>query len=82
MSTETITTFSLLSVASIWLVVKISLLILAGLYFIFSLIIIRQVSLMTDTLITEVSPILRVFAFAHTVLALGIIILMIGFLFG
>ena len=61
---------------------KVGILIFASLYFIFSLIVVRQVSLMTETLITEVSPILRAFSIIHAGVALGIIILLIGFLFG
>ncbi len=66
----------------VWLIVKSAFIVLAGLYFIFSLIVVRQVNLMTDTLITEVAPFLRAFAIIHAGVALGIIILFIGFLFG
>lgn len=65
-----------------WLVVKVGILILAVLYFIFSLIVVRQVSLMTEILMTEVSPILRFFSIVHAGLALGIVVLFIGFMFG
>lgn len=60
---------------------KLSVVLLAGLYFIFSLIIVRQVKMMTETLITEVSPLLRAFSIVHAGLALGVIILLIGYLF-
>lgn len=66
----------------VWLTVKILLVLLSVLYFIFSLIVVRQVNLMTDTLITEVAPFLRAFAIIHAGVALGIVILFIGFLFG
>ncbi|MFH0937079.1 MAG: DUF5657 family protein [Candidatus Daviesbacteria bacterium] len=65
-----------------WLVAKVGILILSILYFIFSLIVIRQVYLMTNTLITESAPALRAFAIIHAGFALGLIILFIGFLFG
>lgn len=52
------------------------------LYFIFSLVIVRQVNLMTETLITEVAPALRAFSIIHSGFALGVIILFIGLLFG
>lgn len=68
--------------ASFWLVVRVALLTLAGLYFVFGLILVRQVNLMTETLITETSPVLRAFAIIHAGMALGIVILFFGFLFG
>ena len=49
-------------------------------YFIFSLILVRQVYLMTDTVITEGGPLLRFFAVLFSGAALGIIILFIGFI--
>jgi hypothetical protein len=55
---------------------------LSGLYFAFSLIIVRQVSLMTETLITEAGPIMKALAILHCGFALGIIVLLIGYLFG
>ncbi|MFA5932629.1 MAG: DUF5657 family protein [Microgenomates group bacterium] len=70
------------SMETIWFIVRGALVILSLLYFVFSLIVIRQVNLMTDTLITEVAPYLRAFAIIHAGVALGIIILFIGFLFG
>ena len=66
----------------IWLIVRSSFVLLAGLYFIFSLVVVRQVNLMTETLITEVAPFLRAFAIIHAGVALGIVVLFIGFLFG
>lgn len=66
----------------VWLVVKVGIIILSVFYFLFSLVVVRQVSLMTDTLITEISPYLRAFSLIHAGLALGVIILLIGFLFG
>ena len=49
-------------------------------YFLFSLIVIRQVNLMTQTVVTEGGPILKAVAILHSGLVLGIIILFIGFL--
>lgn len=72
----------IISIEMIWLIIRSALVILGVLYFIFSLIVVRQVNLMTDTLITEVAPLLRAFAIIHTGVSLGIIILFIGFLFG
>lgn len=59
---------------------KIGFVAFAVLYFIFSLIVIRQVTLMTETVMTEGAPILRIISILHAGLALGIIILFIGFL--
>lgn len=64
------------------ILVKFGLLLLAALYFVFSLIVVRQVSLMTETLMTEVAPLIRAFSIIHAGLSLGIIILFIGLLFG
>lgn len=66
---------------SFWLVVKIVTTLLAIIYFFFSLIVVRQVNLMTDTLVTEVSPLLRALAILHAGLSLGIIMILIGLLF-
>lgn len=82
MLVENMITTSLFSLETVWQIIRIGIIILAGLYFIFSLIVVRQVNLMTETLITEVSPLLRAFAIIHAGLALGIILLLIGFMFG
>lgn len=66
----------------LWLVPRAGIIILAILYFIFSLIVARQINLMAETLITEAVPYLKAFAIIHSGLALGVIILFIGFLFG
>lgn len=61
-----------------YFVVKIAFTIIFILYFIFSIIVVRQVQLMTDTLITEVSPLLRALTIVHAGIALAIIILFVG----
>lgn len=66
--------------ALLWLVFKIGLLLLFGLYFVFSLIIVRQVKLMTQTLITEFDPVIYALSIVHSGLALGVIVLFLGFL--
>lgn len=71
-----------ISIEVVWFIVRGAIIILSVLYFIFSLIVVRQVNLMTETLITEVAPLLRAFAIIHSGIALGIVILFIGFLFG
>lgn len=50
---------------------------LSILYFIFSLIVIRQVGLMSETVATEGASILKIIAVLHALLSLGIIILFI-----
>lgn len=70
------------SMETVWFIVRCAIVLLSGLYFIFSLIVVRQVNLMTETLITEVAPFLRAFAIIHSGIALGIVILFIGFIFG
>lgn len=49
-------------------------------YAIFSLIIVRQVDLMSKTLITGISPIIKPFAILHAGFAIGLIILAWGIL--
>lgn len=72
---------SLITFGSFWFLVKIGLLTLSALYFVFSLIVVRQVYFMTETLITETAGLLRAFAIIHAGLALGVIILFIGLSF-
>lgn len=69
-------------IQGVWVLANFWILVLAVLYFIFSLIVIRQVNLMTEIIMTEAAPILRAFSIIHSGLALGIVILLIGFLFG
>lgn len=64
----------------VYLVFKVGFLAVAVLYFFFSLIVIRQVSLMTETIVTEGGSILRALSILHGGLALGVIILFIGLL--
>lgn len=46
-------------------------------YFLFSLIVIRQVFLMTKTVVTEVGSFIRFLSFIHAAIALGVVILFI-----
>lgn len=48
------------------------------LYFIFALLVVRQVILMTDTLYTETSPVLHALAILHAGISLGLLVLFIG----
>ena len=73
---------TLTPVDGFWWILKVGIIIMATFYFIFSLIVLRQVNLMTETIITEASGFLRALSIVHAGLALGIIILFIGLLFG
>lgn len=55
--------------------------ILSILYFIFSLIVIGQIRLMTDTVTTEAGSLLRFFSILHAGISLGIVVLFIAFFF-
>lgn len=59
---------------------KIAILIILVFYAIFALIVIRQVDLMSKTLITKVSPLLKAFSIVHAGFAIGLIILAFGIL--
>lgn len=53
---------------------KIGFILFSLVYFIFSLIVIRQVNLMSQTLITEGDGVLKVAALIHALIALGVVI--------
>jgi len=65
---------------AILLFVKIAVLIILAFYAIFALMVVRQVDLMSKTLITRVSPILSAFSILHAGVAIGLIILAWGIL--
>lgn len=80
---QTVLTSSLgINLVWIWGVTKLLLLLLVFCYFLFSLVVVRQVTLMTETLMTESAPVLRAMSIIHAGFALGVIILFIGILFG
>lgn len=58
---------------------KFGFIVFAVLHFIFTLIVLRQVNLMTRTIITEGGPLLRLLAIGYTFVALGILIYFIAF---
>ena len=64
----------------VFLAFKVLLTVLAGLYFIFTLVVIRQVNLMTESLSTEVDPAIRIFSFFYAILSLGVLVLFIRLL--
>lgn len=57
---------------------EIGFLVFGIIYFIFTLIVLRQVNIMTDTIKTEGGGILKAIAILYAGLALGVIILFIG----
>lgn len=54
---------------------KTAILIILVFYAIFALMIVRQVDLMGKTLITDISPAVKVLAIAHAIVAIGLIVL-------
>ncbi len=65
---------------AISLFLKAAILIILAFYAIFALMVVRQVDLMSKTLITKVSPILKAFSILHAGVAIGLIVLAWGIL--
>lgn len=65
---------------SIWLVVKLMMLVGLFLYLAFSVIVVRQVVLMSKTLIGEFGDILRLISWVHLILTMAILLLAMVFL--
>jgi hypothetical protein len=59
---------------TIWSVLKILIIILLAIYIVFSYVIIRQVQLMTDTLVIGFEKQLKFLAFIHFLFAVGVLI--------
>lgn len=76
----TISPFNIFDLKPFVLVFKAAILIILVLYAIFALIIVRQVDLMSKTLITGVSPKVKAIAIFHAGFAIGLIILAWGVL--
>ncbi len=64
----------MISFLSVWSVVKVLVIILLGIYIIFSYVIIRQVQLMTDTLVIGFEKQLKFLAFLHFLFAIAVLI--------
>lgn len=64
-----------------WSLLQIILLVISVLYFIFTLIVIRQVRLMTETVITDVAPSLRALSIFYGLISLGVVILFVWLIF-
>lgn len=54
---------------SVWLIAKIAVLILLGMYIIFALVVVRQVQLMTDTVAVGFEVPIRLFSYLHLIFA-------------
>lgn len=61
-------------------ILKVAILLILAFYAIFALIVVRQVDLMSKTLITKVSPLLKAFSIVHAGFAIGLIVLAFGIL--
>lgn len=67
-------TFNLFDLSNLFIVFKGGFVAFGILYFLFSLIVIRQVALMTNTVITEAGFFLRILAIAHSILSLLLVL--------
>jgi len=65
---------------AIAIILKAAILLILAFYAIFAVIVVRQVDLMSETLITRVSPILKAFSIIHAGFAIGLIVLAWGIL--
>jgi hypothetical protein len=63
-----------LVIPGVLMVVKVGFVIFAVLYFVFSLVIIRQVSLMAETVKTELGGVLKILSIAFALFSLAILI--------
>lgn len=83
MAVDTSSFFAVFSYNNLfWITIELAILAFAALYFIFALIVVRQVRLMTTTLITEVSPLLKALSILFAGFSLGMTFLFIGLFFG
>lgn len=71
----TTTPTNLLDLAATLIFLKVAILIILIFYAIFALMIVRQVSLMATTLITKISPLIKLISVVHAGFALGLIVL-------
>lgn len=76
----TITPTNFFESEAVLLFLKTAILILLVFYAIFALMVVRQVDLMSKTLVTRISPILKAFSILHAGVVIGLIILAWGIL--
>ena len=60
---------------SIWAVAKVFVLIGLGIYIIFAFVVVRQVQLMTDTLVVGFEQAVRLLVLGHLIFAIGVFVL-------
>lgn len=65
---------------AVWDLTRVGLLVFLGLYVIFSLLVVRQVNLLNSVLGTHFSPLFRVVALLHVVLAVGVFVFALAIL--
>ena len=68
----------LMSFFTMTVFIKISILLILTFYAIFALLIVRQVDLMSRTLITPISPLVKAFSIIHAGFAIGFLVLIFG----
>ena len=68
----------LMSFFTMTVFIKISILLILTFYAIFALLIVRQVDLMSRTLITPISPLIKAFSIIHAGFAIGFLVLIFG----
>lgn len=76
----TATPFNFFESEAVLVFFKTAVLIILAFYAIFALMVVRQVDLMSKTLITKVSPMLKAFSILHAGVVIGLIILAWGIL--
>ncbi len=64
----------MLATISIWPVIKIFIIILLAIYIVFAFVIVRQVQLMTDTLVIGFEKQLKFLAFLHFLFAVAVLV--------
>lgn len=72
---ETFNSFGFFSSTAFLVFLKLAVLLILSIYTIFALMIVRQVGLMNQTLITPVSSVVKFVAIIHLLFAIGLIIL-------
>ena len=68
------------SIALLWLIFKGLVLLIAICYFLFTLIVVRQVNLMTEIVMTRGGSVMRFLAIIYSGVSLGMVILFLGWL--
>jgi hypothetical protein len=70
-----------LAQAGLFLFIKALMLLLGLIYIIFTILVLSRVNLMTNTLVTKISPVLRIFALFYLILAIAAEVILFQILF-